>query len=123
MRYEHQLHWKARQVAQALQRIGKFREPPIRPIVPSPHDYEYRNRITVHIEQGVIGFFRHDGHRLIDVERCAIAAPEANEQLTALRARHPRDGPYTLRAQTGPRVFSQTNDASPPPPPSRCADC
>ncbi len=111
MRYEHQLHWKARQVAQALQRIGKFREPPIRPIVPSPHDYEYRNRITVHVEQGVVGFFRHDGHRLIDIERCAIAAPEANEQLTALRARHPRDGHYTLRAQTGPRVFSQTNDA------------
>ena len=31
MRYEHQLHWKSRQVAQALQRIGKFREPPLRP--------------------------------------------------------------------------------------------
>ena len=34
-----------------------------------------------------------------------------NEQLTALRARRPRDGHYTLRAKTGPRVFSQTNDA------------
>ena len=111
MQYEHQLHWKARQVGQALQRIGKFRDPPLRPIVPSPHAYEYRNRITVHVENGVVGFFRHDGHRLIDVERCAIAAPEVNEQLTALRARHPRDGHYTLRAQTGPRVFSQTNDA------------
>ena len=111
MRYEHQLHWKARQVAQALQRIGKFREPPLRPIVPSPHDYEYRNRITVHVENGVVGFFRHDAHRLIGVERCAIAAPGVNEQLAALRARHPRDGHYTLRAQTGPRIFSQTNDA------------
>ena len=111
MRYEHQLHWKARQVAQALQRIGKFREPPLRPIVPSPHDYEYRNRITVHVENGVVGFFRHDAHRLIEVERCAIAAPEVNEQLSALRARRPRDGHYTLRAQSGPRVFSQTNDA------------
>jgi 23S rRNA (uracil1939-C5)-methyltransferase len=111
IRYEHQLHWKARQVAQALQRIGKFRDPPLRPIVPSPHDYEYRNRITVHAENGVIGFFRHDGHRLIDIERCLIAAPEVNEQLTAVRARWPRDGHYTLRAKTGPRVFSQTNDA------------
>jgi 23S rRNA (uracil1939-C5)-methyltransferase len=50
-------------------------------------------------------------HRLIDIERCAIAAPEVNEQLRALRARHPGDGHYTLRAQSGPRVFSQTNDA------------
>src|SRR4030095_3529660 len=38
MNYEHQLHWKSRQVRQALQRIGKFREPPLRPIVPSPQD-------------------------------------------------------------------------------------
>jgi tRNA/tmRNA/rRNA uracil-C5-methylase (TrmA/RlmC/RlmD family) len=111
MRYEHQLHWKARQVAQALKRIGKFREPPLRPIVPSPLDYEYRNRITVHVENGVVGFFRHDAHRLIDVERCAISAPEVNEQLAALRARRPRDGHYTLRAQSGPRIFSQTNNA------------
>jgi len=111
MFYEHQLHWKSRQVAQALQRIGKFREPPLRPIVPSPRDYEYRNRITVHVENGIVGFFRHDAHRLIDVERCPISLPEVNDELAALRARRPHDGHYTLRAQRGPRVFSQTNDA------------
>jgi tRNA/tmRNA/rRNA uracil-C5-methylase (TrmA/RlmC/RlmD family) len=111
MSYEHQLHWKARQVRQALQRIGKFREPPQRPIVPSPQDYEYRNRITVHVENGIVGFFRHDAHRLIDIERCPISLPEVNDGLAALRARDPRDGHYTLRARGGPRVFSQTNDA------------
>ena len=111
MSYEHQLHWKSRQVRQALQRIGKFREPPLRPIVPSPQDYEYRNRVTVHVEKGIVGFFRHDAHRLIDIDRCPISLPEVNDELTALRARHPRDGHYTLRARGGPRVFSQTNDA------------
>jgi tRNA/tmRNA/rRNA uracil-C5-methylase (TrmA/RlmC/RlmD family) len=111
MHYEHQLHWKERQVGQALQRIGKFREPPLQPIVPSPLDYAYRNRITVHVEDGVVGFFRRDVHRLIDVERCPISAPEVNEELAALRAHRPRDGHYTLRARSGPRVFSQTNDA------------
>ncbi len=109
--YEHQLHWKLRQVEQALRRIGKFHAPPLRPIVPSPRDFEYRNRITVHVENGAVGFFRHDAHRLIDIERCAIAAPEVNEELAALRARNPREGHYTLRARSGPRVFSQTNDA------------
>ncbi len=111
MRYEHQLHWKARQVEQALRRIGKFENPSLRPIVPSPRDYEYRNRITVHAENGIVGFYRHDAHRLIDIERCPIAAPAVNEELAALRARRPRDGHYTLRADRGPRVFSQTNDA------------
>ena len=110
MNYEHQLHWKWKQVGQALQRIGKFREPPLRPIVPSPRAYEYRNRITVHVESGVLGFYRHAMHRLIDIEQCPISLPEVNEALRALRARHPRDGHYTLRARKEPRVFSQTND-------------
>jgi len=110
MIYAHQLHWKTRQVERALQRIGKFRQPPLRTIVPSPSEYSYRNRITVHVEDGVIGFFRREAHRLIDIERCAISAPAVNDQLEALRARRPRDGHYTLRTEVGPRVFSQTND-------------
>jgi 23S rRNA (uracil1939-C5)-methyltransferase len=108
--YEHQLHWKARQVNEALRRIGKIQEPPIRPIVPSPEEYAYRNRITVHVEEGVIGFFRHDAHRLIDIEECPIAQPEVNTQLAALRSHRPRPGHYTLRAEAGPPVFSQIND-------------
>lgn len=111
MSYPSQLHWKTEQVRSALQRIGKFREPPLQLIVPSPLAYGYRNRITVHVEDGVVGFFRRDVHRLIDIERCPISAGAVNEELTALRAGRPRDGHYTLRARRGPRVFSQTNDA------------
>ena len=110
MQYEHQLHWKARQVHETLRRIGKLEEIPVRPIVRSPEEYDYRNRITVHVEDGVIGFFRHDAHRLIDVEECPIAQPAVNAELLALRARRPRPGHYTLRAHAGPRIFSQIND-------------
>jgi 23S rRNA (uracil1939-C5)-methyltransferase len=109
--YEHQLAIKYRQVHSALQRIGKLREVPMRPIIPSAQEYSYRNRVTVHAQDGVIGFFRRDSHRLIDIERCPIAQDEVNSALSELRARPVRDGHYTLRAKTGPRVFSQTNDA------------
>ncbi len=109
--YEHQLAIKWRQVRDVLQRIGKFKDIPMRPIIPSPISYAYRNRITVHAQEGVIGFFRRDSHRLIDIERCPISLDEVNQALTELRARAPRDGHYTLRAQSGPRVFSQANDA------------
>jgi 23S rRNA (uracil1939-C5)-methyltransferase len=110
MNYEHQLAVKQRQVEQILRRIGGFAELPIRPIVPSRKPYEYRNRITVHCEDGVVGYYRRDVHRLVDVERCPIARPEVNAALAELRANKPRDGHYTLRAYSGPRVFSQTND-------------
>src|SRR6266481_3220967 len=108
--YEYQLAIKWRQVRDVLQRIGKLKDIPIRPIIPSPKQYEYRNRITVHAQDGVIGFFRRDSHRLIDIERCPISCDELNKALTELRERNPRDGHYTLRTSASPRVFSQTND-------------
>src|SRR5947208_13045832 len=79
-------------------------------IIPSPLTYAYRNRVTVHAENGVIRYFRRDSHRLIDVERCPIAMDEVNRELAELRSRDIRDGHYTLRARSGRRVFSQTND-------------
>ena len=108
--YAHQLEIKSRQVLNALQRIGKFRDVPTQPIVPSPREYGYRNRVTVHAEDDVIGYFRRDSHRLIDVERCPIAMDEVNRELADLRSHHVPDGHYTLRTHSSPRVFSQTNE-------------
>src|SRR5438477_2078621 len=109
--YEHQLAIKWRQVRDVLQRIGKIKDVPMRPIIPSPKQYAYRNRITVHAQEGVIGFFRRDSHQLIDIEHCPISTDEVNRALTELRAQPSvRDGHYTLRASASSRVFSQTND-------------
>jgi tRNA/tmRNA/rRNA uracil-C5-methylase (TrmA/RlmC/RlmD family) len=108
--YGHQLAVKWRQVRNVLQRIGKLKDMPLRPIIPSPKQYGYRNRITVHAQDGVIGFFRRDSHRLIDIESCPISCDEVNRELTDLRKRNPRDGHYTLRTSSSRRVFSQTND-------------
>ena len=109
--YEHQLELKARQVEQAMRRIGRLAEPPMHPIVPSPSAYSYRNRITVHVKDGIVGFFRRDVHELMDIAQCPISMPEVNDALAQLRASRPADGHYSLRAHSGPRVFAQTNDA------------
>lgn len=109
--YEHQLAIKWRQVSVALQRIGKLKDVPMRPIVPSPKQYAYRNRITVHAQDGVIGFFRRDSHRLLDIEHCPISREDVNRALAALREqKQVRDGHYTLRTASDPRIFSQVND-------------
>ena len=109
--YQHQLAIKWRQVRDALQRIGKLKDVLMRPIIGSPRQYAYRNRITVHALDGMIGFFRRDSHRLLDIERCPISRDEVNRALAALREqKHVRDGHYTLRAASERRVFSQVND-------------
>ena len=108
--YTHQLALKFRQVRDALERIGKFTDVPMRPIISSPAPYGYRNRVTVHVQDGDIGFFRRDSHRLIDVEQCPISTEPVNAALQQLRTTSPRDGHYTLREHPGARIFSQTND-------------
>lgn len=82
----------------------------MRPFIPSPIEYGYRNRITVHVREGVIGFFRRESKKLLAIERCPIARDEVNAKLTDLRASIPHDGHYTLRVIDGPRVFTQAND-------------
>src|SRR5436305_15180680 len=109
--YQHQLAIKWRQVRNALQRIGKVKNIPMRPIIPSPRPYAYRNRITVHAQDGVIGFFRRDSHRLIDIECCPISREEVNRALAELRERkHVLVGHYTLRSASESPGFSHVND-------------
>ena len=81
--------------------------------VSSPREYGYRNRITVHVRDGVIGFFGENGRELIDVERCPIAEPAVNEALAGFRARPwMRTGHCTLRNDSRRRTFHQTNDSA-----------
>ncbi len=87
-RYQHldygaQLRWKQKQVADILARIGGFREPPIEPMVPSPHPYGYRNKITLH-GPGQPSFTALNSHRLIPIERCPLAIEPINASLRTL---------------------------------------
>ncbi len=107
--YDRQLALKSAQVEQTLRRVGRLTEVPMRPIVGSPKPYGYRNRIRVHVADGIVGFFASDAHALIDIEQCPIAAPVVNEALRRLRRSAVRDGDYSLRAPGGGPFFEQTN--------------
>jgi 23S rRNA (uracil1939-C5)-methyltransferase len=112
LNYREECRLKERQVYEALTRVGKITEPPVLRIIPSPADYAYRNRITVHAEAGRIGFRGVGGRELIDIRACLIARPEVNAELTRLRARRPADGHYSLRDATVPESgFFQANHA------------
>jgi tRNA/tmRNA/rRNA uracil-C5-methylase (TrmA/RlmC/RlmD family) len=108
--YARQLELKHRQVEQTLRRVGKLIEVPMAPIVPSPLQYGYRNRIRVHLESGQAGFFAHRSHELVPIARCEIAQPAVNEALHDLRRSAARDGDYTLVAGDRGDFFEQTND-------------
>lgn len=110
LNYEEELRVKTNQVRETLKRIGRLNPDCVRDIIPSPRSVEYRNRITVHAQSGTVGFYEINGHTLMDIEQCAIAMPEVNDALHALRQRHPRDGHYSVRSpDIPPSGFVQSN--------------
>ena len=81
--YEHQLVLKEKQVKDAYQRIGKFPDPPLRPILASPDPYHYRIKADFHVaypkgKRPVMGFMSGASNRIVEIERCEIADDRLN---------------------------------------------
>ncbi len=99
LRYDEQLSWKRRQLAELLQHMAGV-EFPVEEVIASPREYGYRSKITPHFPApqdgriGAIGFLEAGSRtRIQDVPRCEIAMPEINERLSTLREEIFRTGP------------------------------
>jgi len=91
LRYEEQLEWKRRQVAELLEHMAGLALP-VSPVIGSPRPFGYRSKITPHFDRPkegrelAIGFLRQ-GSRfdIVDVPRCEIATEPINARLAAVR--------------------------------------
>lgn len=98
--YSHQLKIKEQQLREALRRIGGISDPAVRPIIPSPKPFHYRNRITVHVKDGALGFFAEKSRTVVEIDQCLLASEEINQDLQQLRSQRPHDGNYLLVEMT-----------------------
>ena len=76
--YPHQLELKARQVEQAMRRIGRIAEPPMRPMVPSPLPYGYRNRAQWAVRDAkprALGYFLPESSVITPIDQCPVLSP------------------------------------------------
>jgi 23S rRNA (uracil1939-C5)-methyltransferase len=109
--YAEQLRLKTKQLQDTLQRLGGIENPDIHPIIASPLELDYRNRISVHQEGQSIGFRAVNGRDLIDITQCRLATPEVNRKLSHLRSKPGQREHYSLRASHIPELgFYQAND-------------
>ena len=108
--YSRQLEIKGGQIRDLLRRIGGIANPDLRPTLPSPSEWEYRNRISVHVADGRVGFHGRKSHRIVPAAECPIATASVNGQLAALAKNPPRDDQrITLRERSDYHGFSQVN--------------
>jgi 23S rRNA (uracil1939-C5)-methyltransferase len=75
-KYEYQLKLKEDIVRDAFEHVGKIRNIPLEPIVPSPKAYYYRTRAHFPLKRVkgklYIGFYRAGSHFLISIDKCPI---------------------------------------------------
>ena len=103
--YPQQLELKRAQIRDVFQRIGKLPEPPIAPVVGSPREYGYRNKLVVH-GPGKPGFWTQRGRSIIPVDNCPIARDEVNAKLTGpLEV----DKHLTIRCNSAGKVWTFTD--------------
>ena len=84
--YDAQLQYKSDAVIDALQRVGGFPNPPVRPIVPSPDQFGYRNHARFTIgESGSLGFVNRETRQHVTVDECMLMDPGVNDVLKQLQ--------------------------------------
>lgn len=115
--YGRQLQIKHKQISDLFQRIGKFDQALIGPVVPCPREYGYRNRLMIRsqwnkLKQGLeIGFIRYDNRWVVDVEQCPIAEEELNDQIRQVRADPPPKGGLKVVLRKKPQDWEVPRDS------------
>lgn len=92
MSYPAQLQGKHDIIKNLLKESGnkalrKAAEDLLQPLLPSPQQLHYRQRIRLQIDAGqTLGFHRRRSHSCIPIKQCLLARPEINDSLQALVA-------------------------------------
>lgn len=77
--YKDQYQAKQDILMDQFQRIGKIEDPPIKPIVPSPNPWNYRNFVQFHLGRGgELGYIHADGEHLLPIKECHLPEPGIN---------------------------------------------
>ena len=71
--YADQLKAKEDILRDQLHRIGKIENPPVKPVVSSPLEWNYRNHVQFHLTaEGKIGFMNSKGNSVLPIEECHL---------------------------------------------------
>ena len=78
--YRYQVEQKRSILRETLQRIGKLTPPEDIGIISGP-DWNYRNRVQLHLAGNQIGYLEAQSHTLVGITNCPIASPRLNEAI------------------------------------------
>ena len=78
------LKFKKEKIENALKRIGKI-DVKVEDVIPSFKNDNYRNKLSLKVEDDKIGFYGEGTYQLIDIDYCLLAHEEINKALKVIR--------------------------------------
>ncbi len=115
--YPVQLRAKHKQIADLMQRIGGFDGTVVRPVVPCPSPYSYRNRIMVRtqwskeLNRMKVCFLEDESRFVVDMDHCRITEPALNDELKRLRENPPPKSGVKAVLRVPPEDWDLPNDS------------
>ncbi len=83
--YPAQLVFKQQTVVEQLTRVGGFTNPLVRPILPAPAPFNYRNQAQFHLTpEGRLGFRAAQSNALVPIRECHLLPPALADLFTRL---------------------------------------
>lgn len=82
--YANELDAKSTAVFETLKRISGVTLPEPR-VHAAPSTHDWRNRATLHLHQGELGFYAKESHDIVEIDRCLILKESLNRAISPLR--------------------------------------
>ena len=83
MNYERQLDYKRDKVRDIFR---KYSDIDIRfDIIGSELDYQYRNKVTLHVEALRLGFYQDKSHQVLEIDECCLVSDRVNKVIEKLK--------------------------------------
>jgi 23S rRNA (uracil1939-C5)-methyltransferase len=102
--YKRQLALRQEILQSQVARIGSLPEAKVKPAVPSPEPWYYRNNVQLHVDdEGRLGFIEAKRNRILPISECHIMQPLVWETWSALEIDFPGLQRVTLRASATTR--------------------
>lgn len=103
MAYEDTLNYKKEKVENILNK-ERISYPKIQ-VIENPKQKNYRNKLSLKIENQKIGFYESSSHTLIEIDACPLAKESINSCLKELKKLQIKNGSVTIRSNYNDEIL------------------
>ena len=102
VKYENSLNYKVNKVKEIFNKNGISIDPKV---VLSSQNLFYRNKITLKVQNGKLGYFKNNSHDLVEIDKCIIASNAINSMIPYIKKFNILNGNVTIRSNQNEEIL------------------